>query len=1275
MSIAAVLLIAVVLILRTIFLKRVPKWTICILWMLVGARLLIPFSLESDFSLIPSVSIEYTGEHNEEKGSVGGFDDLITENSDVNEEISLDTAVSFGEVFESSDETESDMDSEELSTDTSQNIILRPDESLDNSGAGGYISDEPVVSETFGNTDITEKNEITNSPEKEKNGIAVPKKITDILGILWLSGMAFMLLFGIINYVRLRHRVCVYTLYKDDIRKCEFVDSPFVLGVLRPVVYLPFGLSEKTEEYIIRHEKAHIKRFDHISKIIAFVALSIHWFNPLVWVSFVLFCKDIEYACDEKVVRALDKKEKKEYASALLECSINRKSITSFSVAFGEIGVRDRVKNTMSYKKPLFWIIVVFVVLCVVLSLLFLTDPKDESSGEISETSLESSVYVESGEGSDLEEQLSEDETSEASENSEFSAEFESSVESTDDSYEASSEPESSSDISYVNSSETSREIPSEEPSDNSSEDASRDPEDVTPVVAPEGRVLHSGVCGDNLTWKIYQNLVLVISGTGEMYDNYQPWAETNSPILNVVVEKGVTKIGKKAFWGIECIKTVTLPNTLQSIEYEAFGFCTALKTVNIPSSVKVIGQYAFRECKNITNIKIPESVTEIGIEAFSGCDALKTVTLSPYVKSIGNGAFRECTSLKSINIPNSVKSLGYGAFADCTSLSSVKIGNSLKSIERDTFKGCTSLTKVDLGKVERLGTGVFSKCSSLESINIPDSVCYAEGEVFYGTPIYNNRTYWENGALYVGKCLFATKPAIVDANYTVKEGTRLIAGDAFYGSEYLRSITIPSTVVSIGSRAFYNCNYLQSINMPASAKEIGECAFEGCFMLTQAYIGDVEAVGKQIFENCERLETVVFSDGARAVGDNMFYGCKALSEVDLGKSMKYIGVTAFAGCYSMKNIQIPKTIVSIGEGAFRNCTSIKSVDFGDSLASVGISAFYNCTGLEIVNLGKSIESIGGSAFNGCTALKDISLGDKVTYIGSTAFENTTYLNETSNWDNDLLYIGNYLVLADESKSFGDVTIKDGTTLIACNAFENCKIKGEVTFPDTLKIIGSSAFQSTSIESMVIPSNVLEIGSATLKYSQVKSVVINAQITRLENSVFGTCHKLTSVALPKTLTEIGNYTFSGCESLEEIVIPEGVRSIGESAFKNCISLKSILLPKGLAEIGKGAFESCKALETIIIPDSVEALPYGVFYDCSALSSVVLGKSIVNLGGYAFYRCPSLKNIIVHEGVIVIEDKSLGANPSGFYKDFTITGKKGSEAEKYAKANKITFVAQ
>lgn len=305
MSISAGWLILAVMLVR-LFLKKAPKWLCVLLWSLVGVRLVIPFSIESVFSLIPSTA------------------------------------------------------------------VISP-----------YVADArfPEISSGASVTDSAVKPPLGSfsaaTPMDSVNPIGI---LLYLCGIVWAVGMFCILLYGLISFLQLRYKVAEAIPYDKNTWLCDRVDTPFILGVFCPQIYLPSGLNEKETEYVLAHEHAHLKRKDQLWKPIGFLLLTMYWFNPLSWVAYILLCRDIEAACDEKVISGMEMTEKKAYASALVTCSMQRRVIMACPLTFGEVGVRERVKRVLNYRKPGLWIVITALIACVIIAVCFLTSPKEDET-------------------------------------------------------------------------------------------------------------------------------------------------------------------------------------------------------------------------------------------------------------------------------------------------------------------------------------------------------------------------------------------------------------------------------------------------------------------------------------------------------------------------------------------------------------------------------------------------------------------------------------------------------------------------------------------------------------------------------------------------------------------------------------------------------------------------------------------------------------------------------------------------------------------------------
>jgi|GEM_PF-1995872 len=325
MSISASWIVIVILLLR-LLLKKAPKWIAVLLWGIVAVRLICPFSIESVLSLIPST----------------------------------------------------------------ETISKAPDANSPHFESGFAVIDDPIndyLSEHY--FESAGESEGITTPPAHFEGAAKPAgyfmDVTTVLAIVWIVGMAMLLAYTAISYLRVKRKIGTAVRLRENIFQSENVVSPFVLGIVTPKVYLPFNIGGQDIDYVIAHECAHIRRKDHWWKPFGFLILAFHWFNPLMWLGYALLCRDIELACDEKVVKELDAAQKADYSQALLTCSVNRRVIAACPLAFGEVGVKNRVKSVLNYKKPAFWLIIVAILAGVAAAVCFLTDPVSSDSSDETE--------------------------------------------------------------------------------------------------------------------------------------------------------------------------------------------------------------------------------------------------------------------------------------------------------------------------------------------------------------------------------------------------------------------------------------------------------------------------------------------------------------------------------------------------------------------------------------------------------------------------------------------------------------------------------------------------------------------------------------------------------------------------------------------------------------------------------------------------------------------------------------------------------------------------
>ena len=545
-----------------------------------------------------------------------------------------------------------------------------------------------------------------------------------------------------------------------------------------------------------------------------------------------------------------------------------------------------------------------------------------------------------------------------------------------------------------------------------------------------------------------------------------------------------VTAIGVGAFFRLTQLNSINIPDTVTRIEADAFHTCFGLTAIKMSNSLAYIGDNAFYCCWGLPSITIPSSVIEIGSKAFLSCSKIEEVKIPHLVAQIGDGAFAACKNLKSIivdsnnsyydsregcnaiietatntliasckgtTIPNSIVNIGNNAFEENqTLIGAVTIPNSIKRIGKEAFKGCRQMS----------------------SLSIPDALIEVGENAFYNTIWYNNAT---DGFLYWGNCCLGYKGSNDFNTLEIKEGTRIIANNAFANCRNLESVIIPASVIRIGSEAFNGCENLTSIIIPASVAEIGHEAFSGCSQLTSIIVDE----GNKIYDSRENCNAIIETAtntliagcnntsiplSVTKIGDEAFYNCDKINTLTIHSSVTEIGHKAFSGCSQLtsiivdaknqtydsrencnaiietatnslilgcKNTSIPGSVAIIGDEAFRGC-GIETVTIPPLVDYIGTGAFKNCRNLGAIEIPESVTEIGDEAFEDCYSLKKATIGNSVKRIGCKAFHACFNMTE--------------------------VTIGSSVTEISMGAFEGCKELNSITIPESVAYLGDGVF-------------------------------------------------------------------------------------------------------------------------------------------------------------------------------------------------------------------------
>lgn len=618
-------------------------------------------------------------------------------------------------------------------------------------------------------------------------------------------------------------------------------------------------------------------------------------------------------------------------------------------------------------------------------------------------------------------------------------------------------------------------------------------------------------------------------------------------------------------FAGCHSIKRIVFPKSAKSI-CSNFSNCTSLESIQFPDEIYNTS-FDFKKCTSLKSVDLSNVHTlNLSYDVFSGCTSLESVTLNNTFTMIGRQTFYNCSSLKEIDLLNTKATIDGQAFTGCTSLERVLGANNIKTVGSYAFSGCKSLTQISFGEsLLGIGEEAFYNCTKLTDISLPSTAVGIGSNAFKNTALINDTSRYENGALYIGKCLIATQPDIT--SLSVKSDTLTIGGSAFAERKSLTDVTLPEGLVKIGGESFKNCTALESITIPNTVVYIFANAFQGSGIKEITIPDSVKQIGPYCFSTSSlksvnlprsltEINSVIFSgtslttvsipDSVLKIRNGAFSGCKLLETVIIPESVTSIEEYAFNSCSALKSITLPSELSELKHGVFSSCTSLEKIDIPANIKEIQNNTFSNCTSLKEVNLPTGLTKIGDSAFVGCESLASIAIPKSVKSFGASVFNNylkTVYFEGSEEEWNAITFGANNTPLEQAEIIFNSTG---------------------ATVPDEPKDSITWSFDSSD-------GHLFLSGSGDMLEREKAS----------DYEWYGFRSSIKSLTIGEGVTSVGANAFTGFVNLGEIIVGKDIKKIGNNSFAGCAKLSLISFVGEPGNISSSAFVGCNKRMTVI----------------------------------------------------------------------------------------------
>ena len=734
-------------------------------------------------------------------------------------------------------------------------------------------------------------------------------------------------------------------------------------------------------------------------------------------------------------------------------------------------------------------------------------------------------------------------------------------------------------------------------------------------------------------------------------------------------------------FSGKETVKTVTIPEGVRLIEYNAFFGCTALTTVVLPSSLEEMTEYTFYQCTNLKTVSLDTAnskLTKIGRYSFAYCEKLTGFDIPSSLKELEEFVFAYCSSLKKIIIPDTVEKIDISAFRMCTNVTEIKLPGTVKEASEFALFGCDKVITAEL-PISMVTLANLQRSDDLETLvivddgstELPDKDALNEKKKL-------KKVVFPDSLTSIPRAFCRSISALEEVK--LPANLKIISNASFSKCTNLKTIDLPDTVTEIGAFAFADCTSLKDFTIPDGIKSIGEEAFYNSGITSLVVPESVETIDKLAFSHmanltnatfpagcgitfsdCKNLKTAKITGNPTVIDNYMFYECSQLTDFEIPGSVKKIGYAAFYNT-ALKEAVIPASVTEIDDWAFGECQNLEKAVLPDGLKSIGGAAFYECPELTDSNIPDSVTTLGDFAFGWCPKLKDMTIPDTIDNFGKCVFANTPgvtidtsrkYFIPTVDGIKDLPYTGSEVTQPDMEITVNGVTLKEDSDYEVSYS-SNTEI-GMATMDINFKgqYVGHLTRTFNVVQIEMSDENITVAGIHNTRYTGKKIVMSKLAVradgrTLIPGTDYTVAYKnnLNPGTAEITIAGKGNYTGTVVKTFNILILKGSTYTVGTMKYK--VTNAAINGKGTVAIMGTVKAKTDRTFTLLSVPSTVKigGITYnvtmvnvGAFSGYTYLKKVAIGNGVKAIGSNAFYGCKSIASIIIGRGVTAIGSKT------------------------------------